>query len=50
MAIIMTLWLGNGAVLKVQVNGNLKNFENKIVTATIGTSKNLAAIGTLKKM
>ena len=29
MAFIMTLWIGNGAVLKVSVHGNKKNFENK---------------------
>ena len=25
----MTLWIGNGAVLKVPVNGKKKNFEKK---------------------
>ena len=29
MVFIMTLWTGNGAVLKVTVNGNKRNFENK---------------------
>ena len=30
MTIIMTLWIGNGAVLKkIPVNGNKKIFENK---------------------
>ena len=29
MAIIITLWIGSGAVLKVPVNDNEKNFENK---------------------
>ena len=29
MAFIMTLLIGNGAVLKVPVNDNQKNFENK---------------------
>ena len=29
MAIIMTLWIGNGAVLKDPVHGKKKNFENK---------------------
>ena len=29
MAFIMTLWIGNGAVLKVPVNGIEMNFENK---------------------
>ena len=29
MAIIMNLWTGNGAVLKVPVNSNQKCFENK---------------------
>ena len=27
MATVMTLWLGNGAVLKSSSNGNQKNFE-----------------------
>ena len=29
MAIIMTLWVGNGAVFKAPVDGNQKNSENK---------------------